>query len=77
MNTQQYDVAMLGRWLGLAIIVIGVIFSIWNASDLGDFAGGDDKFRYFVTSSLQFIAWGGFVYLAAEIVDRLGRRPPG
>lgn len=68
---QQYNIAMIGRWAGLGIIVVGVIFSIWGATDLGDFAGGDDKFRYFVTQSLSYIAFGGLVYLAAEILDRV------
>jgi len=73
-NTQQYDIAMIGRWAGLAIIAIGIIFSIWNAADL-DFASGSEKFRYFVTQSLSWVASGGLLFLAAEILDRVRSRP--
>ncbi|MEX0786068.1 MAG: hypothetical protein WD939_05480 [Dehalococcoidia bacterium] len=68
---QQYDVSQIGKAAGLAIIAIGFIMAIWGATDLGDFAGGDDKFRYFVTQTLSWVSFGGLVYLAAEILDRV------
>jgi len=69
-NTQQYDIAMIGRWVGLAIIAVGVLFSLWDVIDL-DGGEGDDKFRFFVTQSLSWIGSGGLVFLAAEILSRV------
>jgi len=68
---QQYSIVQIGRAAGLAIIGIGIIMAIWGAADLGSFAGGDDKFRYFVTQTLNWLTFGGLVYLAAEILDRV------
>lgn len=67
---QQYSIAQIGRWVGLAIIVIGVLFSLWDITDL-DGLGGDNKFRILVEDTLQWIGVGGLVYLAAEILDRV------
>lgn len=67
---QQYSIAQLGRWIGLAIIVIGILFSLWDITDL-DGLGGDNKFRLLVESSLQWLGTGGLIYLAAEILDRV------
>ena len=71
---QQYSIAQLGRWLGLAIIAIGIVFTLWEVADLDGF-GGDDKFRLFVTSTLQWLGVGGLIYLAAEILDRVQPKP--
>jgi len=68
---QEYSAAMIGKIAGLAIIGIGFIMAIWGAIDLGDFAGGDDKFRHFVTQTLSWLAFGGLVYLAAEILEKV------
>jgi hypothetical protein len=72
---QKYNIAQIGRIVGLTIIVIGVVLSAWNAIDLGEFSDGDDKFRYFLTSVLSFVASGGLVYIAAEILDRVTAKP--
>lgn len=71
---QEYSIAQIGRIAGMAIIGVGVVMAIWGAVDLGDFAGGDDKFRYFVTQTLSWIAFGGVVYLAAEILDKVSAK---
>ena len=61
---------MIGRFAGLAIIVIGILFTLWDIADL-DGLGGDDKFRYLVENSLRWLGSGGLVFLAAEILDRV------
>lgn len=71
MNTQGFDIAMIGKWIGLAIIGIGILFTLWDMADLPDGYGGDDKFRYLVENSLRWLASGGLVFLAAEILDRV------
>ena len=70
----QADVIQLGRIIGLVIIGLGILLALWNAVDL-DGASGSDTFRYFLSQALNYLAWGSFVYLAAEIADRVGRRP--
>ena len=70
---QQQDIVQIGRLVGAAIIVIGVVLAIWNATDLAG-AQKDDAFRYFVQQSLTWFAWGGILIMASEVADRLGTR---
>jgi hypothetical protein len=67
------NIIWLGRIIGAAIIVIGILFSLWDVADYPDGYGGDDKFRIFVEQSLQYLGLGAGVILLAEIADRLGK----
>lgn len=67
------NIIWIGRLVGAAIIVIGILFALWDITDLPSGAGGDDKFRYLVEQSLQWLGLGGGVILLAEIADRLGK----
>ena len=67
------NIIWIGRIVGAAIIVIGIVFAFWDVTDLPGGYGGDDKFRLFVETSLQWIAWGGVLILLAEVADRLGK----
>ena len=72
----DWDIAMLGRVAGIAIITAGVVLAALDASafDLGRPRGGDSsfRFRYFLADSLQFAWKGGLVFAGARLVDRFG-----
>jgi hypothetical protein len=70
---QQQDVVMLARLVGLAIIVIGFLFTIWDATDLG-YATKSQSFRFFIENTLEWVFRGGVLIVAAEIAGRLTSR---
>jgi hypothetical protein len=71
----QADIIQLGRIIGLIVIGLGIILALWNAVD-ADGLSGSETFRFFLSDALTWLAWGSFVYLAAEIADRVGVRRP-
>ena len=70
---QQQNTVQLARLIAAVIVVVGILFAIWNASDLGS-ATKSQAFRYFVDQSLTWIFYGAILLVAAEAADRLGTR---
>jgi hypothetical protein len=66
------NIIWLGRLIGAGIIVIGVLFALWDVADLDGY-GGDDKFRFFIEDTLRWFGLGAGVILLAEIADRVGK----
>ena len=71
---QQLNIPQIGRIVGLAIIIIGFLLSIWLANDLGDFVSDEEKFRFFAQEALTWLAFGAITYLAAEILDNVSSK---
>ena len=75
MQSDQSAIVLLGRLAGLVVIAGGVALSAWYALDFpagGEYLGTDFKVRYFLESSLRYLASGGLLVVAAEVAARLG-----
>jgi hypothetical protein len=69
---KRLDLVLIGRLAGLLVIAGGIAVSAWTALDTEGFeTDASFTWRYFLQSSLTFIASGGLLILAAEIADRL------
>ena len=70
--------ARLFSWIGLLIIVVGIIDLIWTQIATPDVAtGGEVYFRWTVaTSALTLIALGVLICIAARVLDQIARRSP-
>lgn len=67
------DFVRIGRMVGMAIVVVGVVLAIWAAAD-SDYLSGSERTRQFFRDVLYWGAIGTLTILAAEVVDRLGAR---
>jgi hypothetical protein len=71
----DWNVVTLGRVLGIAIILVGIVLAAWNARALHypvEYNGEHYKIRYFFSASIEYVWRGGFLLVAAEVADRLG-----
>lgn len=69
---KRLDLVLIGRIAGAVVIVGGVALSAWSALDSEVFEiDAAFRWRFFLQTSLQYIASGGLLILAAEIADRL------
>ncbi len=66
----RISVVHLGRLIGAAIIIIGIGLAIWNVADM-DYGSTSQKFRLFLYTVIDWVAFGSLVYLGAEILDQL------
>ncbi len=68
----RINVVLLGRLIGAATIVVGIILSIWSSADMNYGLGGAEWYiRTFVSQVLGLLASGSLIYLAAEILDQV------
>jgi uncharacterized membrane protein len=67
---QTISVVLLGRIIGAAIIIVGVVLAFWNTAEF-DLVGADNNIRSFLSQVLNWVAFGALVYLGAEILDQL------
>ncbi len=68
----RINVVLLGRLIGAATIVVGIILSIWSSADMNYGYGGAEQYiRIFVSQALRLLASGSLIYLAAEILDQV------
>ncbi len=68
---RRISTVLLGRLIGAAIIVVGTILVTWNAIDAREYLSNIDVFRFFLQAELRWLASGGLVYVAAEILDQI------
>ncbi len=68
---RRISTVLLGRLIGAAIIVAGTILVIWNAVDASEHVSNLDLIRFSLQAELGWLASGGLVYIAAEILDQI------
>jgi hypothetical protein len=76
MKVRDWNIATVGRLLAVAIIVVGVALSAWDAGAVSANTGIPHyKLRSFFSESLQYIWLGGLLLAIAEIAARFGSVP--
>jgi hypothetical protein len=76
MKVRDWNIATVGRLLAVAIIVVGVALSAWDAGAVSANTGIPHyKLRSFFSESLQYIWLGGLLLAIAEIAGGLGTMP--
>jgi hypothetical protein len=73
-NQDPQTIALIGKAVGVGVVVLGLILALWTAIDLGDFADTSDQIRSFLSDALSYTAFGSLVFLAAVIFERCRRR---
>jgi multisubunit Na+/H+ antiporter MnhG subunit len=69
----DWNIVTLGRVIGVAIIIVGVVLAALDASASPDYSlGAHYKLRQFLNEAITFVWEGGLVIVAAEIADRFG-----
>ncbi len=72
-----WNVVTLGRLIGLAIIVVGIVLAAFDASAAPDVGQGSHyELRFFIRSAVGYVWQGGLVLVVAEIGDRFGWGAP-
>jgi hypothetical protein len=76
MKVRDWNIATVGRLLAVAIIVVGIALSAWDAGAVSANTGIPHyKLRSFFSESLQYIWLGGLLLAIAEIANRFGSGP--
>jgi uncharacterized membrane protein len=70
----DWNIVTLGRVLGLAIVIVGVVLAALDASASTNVAaqGSHYKLREFFHDAIHFVWYGGLVIALAEVADRMG-----
>ena len=68
---RRISTVLLGRIIGAAIIVAGTTLVIWNGIDASEYVSNVDIIRFSVQAELGWLASGGLIYVAAEILDQV------
>jgi len=69
----DWDIVTLGRVVGIAIIIVGIVLAALNANAGTDYGQGSHyKLRAFFHGVVDYLWRGGLIIVAAEVAERIG-----